>query len=152
MKQAALAVRRSSLQFVGVLVSTGTLVTAFAACAAAPVDDDPGGAVSETNKAETAESSSVLPPSNPPKQQTDAGTAPKKDSGTAQKDASAPPAQDSGTSGSGTGGSCDPNDFVYMIKAFDEASKSSPRTCGAAGGTCKSTECCFDAYGVCVDL
>lgn len=150
MRQLALVSRRSSLKVTAVLAASA-VVALLAACAQSPVDDDQGGATAETNKAEPEESAR-LPPSNPPASQSDAGSDPKpaKDAGTTQpKDASTPPPADSGSGG--TGGSCDPNDAAYLIKALAEINKSTPRTCGLLGGTCKASECCFDVYGVCVD-
>ena len=125
------------------------------ACAEAPVDDTAPAAES-TNKTEPEQSSSKLPPpSNPPSEPKDAGTSASNgtnDAGTTPKDAgtSPPPtSNDAGTTGTST--SCDPNNSTYALKAFAELNKSSPRTCGSMGGTCTSTECCFDLYGVCVD-
>lgn len=126
------------------------------ACAEAPVDDN-GPAAESTNKTEPEQSSAKLPPaSNPPSDPKDAGTSTSdgtKDAGTAApQDAGSSPSpstNDAGTTGTST--SCDPNNSTYAIKAFAELNKSSPRTCGSMGGTCTSTECCFDIYGVCVD-
>ncbi len=151
MRQLALVSRRSSLKVTAVLAASA-VVALLAACAQSPVDDDQGGATAETNKAEPEGESARLPPSNPPASQSDAGSDPKpaKDAGSTQpKDASTPPPADSGSGG--TGGSCDPNDATYLIKALAEINKSTPRTCGLMGGTCKASECCFDVYGVCVD-
>lgn len=151
MQKAAVVARRSSLHVAFALVGAGALVTALAACAAAPVDDDLGGTVSETNKAETEGNSTTLPPSNPPAPKPDAGSGSTKDSGTTQqKDSSAPPPQDSG-SGTGTSTSCDPGDPLNLVKALDELNKATPRTCGIMGGSCQPSECCFDVYGVCID-
>lgn len=146
-------VRRPSLSLSIAALGAGALVAALAACAASPVDDDPGGVVAETNGTEGEGKSTVLPPSNPPASSDDAGSAtPPKDAG------STPPKKDSGTStppadagSTGTGGSCDPNDPLMLVKALAEVGSSSPRTCGIMGGSCQASECCFDVYGVCVD-
>lgn len=164
MRQLPLLLGHTSLKIAG-LIAGGALIAAFAACAEAPVDDDPGGVRSESNKAEPEQESQKLPPSNPPaqQQQSDAGTkdsgTPKSDSGTSSSSggsssggSSSGGSSSGGSSSGGTGGSCDPNDFTMLIKAVDELNKTSPRTCGSMGGSCAATECCFDIYGVCVDL
>lgn len=154
MRQLALDSRRPSLKLSAVLLGAGAVVALLAACAQSPVDDDLGGPTSTTNKAEPEDNSARLPPSNPPAPQTDAGSdakAPTKDAGTTQqKDASTTPPPDAGNTG--TGGSCDPNNATYLVKALAEVNKTTPRTCGLMGGSCKASECCFDVYGVCVDL
>lgn len=153
MRNPAPVSRRPSLKLAA-FVGASALVAVLAACAASPVDDDLGTPASDTNKAEPEGESARLPPSNPPAQPpADAGSDAKtatKDSGTTPpKDASTPP-PDAGNTG--TGGSCDPSDPLFVVKALAEINKSTPRTCGLLGGSCKASECCFDAYGVCVDL
>lgn len=153
MRQPALVSRRPSLHLTAALLGAGAVVAVLAACAQSPVDEDLGGPTADTNKAEPDENSARLPPSNPPASQTDAGADAKstaKDSGTTQKDSSTTPPPDAGNTG--TGGSCDPNNAGYLVKALAEINASTPRTCGLMGGTCKASECCFDVYGVCVDL
>jgi hypothetical protein len=164
----------SSLKLLG-LVSGFALLGVIAACAEAPVDEDPGGLTSNVNKAEPEHESQTLPASNPPapkQETTDAGAA--KDSGTSSSSggstssssggsssgstsssggsSSGSTSSSSGSSSGGTGAVCDPNDPLYLIKAFDELNKPTPKTCGLMGGTCGAGECCFDAYGVCVAL
>lgn len=158
--------RKAVLELSGVLLSA-----VIAACAQAPVDDDPGGATQATAKTDPEENSAKLPASNPPAPK-DAGTT-SHDSGTSTSSSSSGGSSSGGSSsggsssggsssggsssggsssGSSGGGSCDPNNALYLIEALDEINKTSPRTCGIAGGSCKSAECCFDVYGVCVDL
>lgn len=169
MRHSLLSSGGSSLKLVA-LASGFALVGVMAACAEAPVDEDPGGITSNVNKAEPEHESQTLPPSNPPApkvEDTDAG----KDSGKGGSTSSSSSGGSSsgstssssggsssggstsssgGSSSGGTGAVCDPNDPLYLIKAFDELNKASPKTCGMMGGTCSAGECCFDAYGVCV--
>lgn len=169
MRQSLSSPGRSNLELL-VIASGFALVGVMAACAEAPVDEDPGGTTSQVNKAEPEHESQTLPPSNPPApkaEETDAG----KDSGKSSTSSSSSGGSSSGGSSSGgssgastsssggstssSGGSgavCDPNDPLYLIKAFDELNKPSPKTCGLMGGTCGAGECCFDVYGVCVAL
>lgn len=166
MRQQSLFSGGSSLKLIG-LASAFSVVAVLAACAEAPVDEDPGGQTSQVNKAEPTHESQTLPPSNPPaaKEETDAGAT--KDSGKTSSSSSSGGSSSGGSSSGGsssggsssggsssgsTGAACDPNDPLYLIKAIDELGKPTPRTCGAMGGTCAATECCFDVYGVCVDL
>ena len=65
MSQSLLSSGGSSLKLIG-LVSAFSVVAVLAACAEAPVDEDPGGTVSNVNKAEPEGESQKLPPSTPP--------------------------------------------------------------------------------------
>jgi hypothetical protein len=174
MGQSLLSSGGSSLKLLGVTAGFA-LVAVMAACAEAPVDEDPGGLTSNVNKAEPEHESQTLPPSNPaaPKDETpDAGST--KDSGTSTSSSggsssggsssgstsSSSGGSSSGSTSSSSGGSssgstgavCDPNDPLYLIKAFDELNKPTPKTCGLMGGSCGAGECCFDVYGVCVAM
>lgn len=159
----------SSLKLLG-LASGFALLGIVAACAEAPVDDDAGGTTSNVNKAEPEGESQTLPPSNPPapKKETDAGADSGKSStssssggsssgstsssgGSSSGGSSGTSTSSGGSSSGGTGAACDMNDPLNLVKALDELNKTTPRTCGLSGGTCKSTECCFDIYGVCID-
>jgi hypothetical protein len=163
----------SSLKLLG-LVSAFSVVAVLAACAEAPVDDDPaGGTTSNVNKVEPeGESQKLPPPSNPPaekKEEKDAGTTSSSSGGSSSGSTSSSGGSSSGSTsssggsssgstsssgGSSSGGSaatCDPNDPLNLILALDELNKTSPRTCGLMGGSCASGECCFDIYGVCID-
>ena len=171
MRQLSLFSGGSSLTLVA-LVSGFGLVAAVAACAEAPVDEDPGGVTSETKKAEPEHESQTLPPSNPPaaKEETkDAGTSSSTSSSSGGSSGSSTSSSSGGSSGGstsssggssggstsssgGTGLACDMNDPLNLIKAIDELGKTAPRTCGLSGGSCAAGECCFDVYGVCIDL
>src|SRR5687768_264957 len=168
MRQSLLSSGGSSLKLLG-LVSGFAVMAVLAACAEAPVDEDPGGTTSNVNKAEPEHESQTLPPSNPP--------APKKEepkstsssggssSGTTSSSggsssgstsssggsSSGSTSSSGGSSSGGTSTTCDPNDPINLFLAMDEMSKPTPRTCGAMGGTCAASECCFDIYGVCID-
>jgi hypothetical protein len=167
MRQSLLSSGGSSLKLVG-LVAAFSLVGVVAACAEAPVDEDPGGATSNVNKAEPEQESQKLPPSNPPapkKETPDAGTSSSGGSssgGTSTSSSSGGSSSgstsssggstsSSGGSSGGTGATCDPNDPINLILALDELNKPTPRTCGLMGGSCAAGECCFDVYGVCID-
>ena len=147
MSQSLLSSGGSSLKLIG-LVSAFSVVAVLAACAEAPVDEDPGGTTSNVNKAEPEGESQKLPPSNPPaaKQET-------KDAGTSSSGGSSSGSTSSsgGSSSGGSSATCDPNDPLNLIKALDELNKPTPRTCGLMGGSCAAGECCFDVYGVCLD-
>jgi hypothetical protein len=167
MRQSLLSSGGSSLKLLG-LVSGFAVIAVLAACAEAPVDEDPGGTTSNVNKAEPEHESQTLPPSNPPAPKAEpkeAGTSSSGGSssggsssgGTSSSGGSSSGGSSSGGSSSGgssSGGSsasCDMNDPLNLILAVDELNKTSPRTCGTMGGSCASGECCFDIYGVCID-
>jgi hypothetical protein len=161
MRQSLLSSGGSSLKLLG-LVSGFAVVAVLAACADAPVDEDPGGTTSHVNKAEPEHESQTLPPSNPP-------AAPKeepKEAGTSSSGGSSSGGSTSSSGGSSSGGStsssggsssggssasCDMNNPLNLLLAIDELGKTSPRTCGTMGGSCAAAECCFDIYGVCID-
>lgn len=162
MRQSLLSSGGSSLKLLG-LVSGFAVIAVLAACAEAPVDEDPGGTTSNVNKAEPEGESQKLPPSNPP-----APKAEPKEAGTSSSGGSSSGSTSSGGSSSGgsssgstsssggssSGGSsaaCDMNDPLNLLLAVDELNKTSPRTCGTMGGSCAAGECCFDIYGVCID-
>ena len=171
MRQSLLSSGGSSLKLLG-LVSGFAVVALVAACAEAPVDEDPGGTTSNVNKAEPEHESQTLPPSNPaaPKKEepkstsssggsSSGGTSTSSSGGSSSGSTSSSGGSSSGASTSSSGGSssggtstsCDMNDPLNLILAMDELGKTSPRTCGTMGGTCAAAECCFDIYGVCID-
>jgi hypothetical protein len=169
MRQSLLSSGGSSLKLLG-LASAFSLVALIAACAEAPVDEDPGGTTSNVNKAEPEGESQKLPPSNPPapKQETkDAGstsssggsssggsTSSSSSGGSSSGSTSSSGGSTSSSGGSssgGTGAVCDMNDPLNLVLALDELNKATPRTCGLMGGSCAAAECCFDVYGVCID-
>jgi hypothetical protein len=165
MRQSLLSSGGSSLKLLG-LVSGFAVVAVLAACADAPVDEDPGGATSQVNKAEPEHESQTLPPSNPPaapkEEPKEAGTSSSggsssgstSSSGGSSSGGSTSSSGGSSSGGSSSGGSsaaCDMNNPLNLILAFDELGKTSPRTCGTRGGSCAAAECCFDIYGVCID-
>jgi hypothetical protein len=125
------------------LMSLTALAIAIGACATAPVDDDLSGLTQDQSPAtpEEENSGAKLPPSSQPKDDTpvtDAGTdakAPAKDASPPAQDASTPPTD----SGSTTGGDCDMNNPLYMIKF---AATSNPTPC-----PCSASECCFMTLG-----
>lgn len=173
MRHTLLSSGGSSLKLL-VLASGFALVGVMAACAEAPVDEDPGGQTSNVNKAEPEHESQTLPPSNPPAAKVEETEDAGKDSGASSTSSSSSGGSSSGSTSSssggsssgastsssggstsssgGTGASCDPNDPLYIIKAIDELNKASPKTCGLMGGTCGAGDCCFDVYGVCVGI
>ena len=171
MSQSLLSSGGSSLKLIG-LVSAFSVVAVLAACAEAPVDEDPGGATANVNKAEPEQESQKLPPSNPPApkpEAKDAGTSSSGGSSSGGTSTSSSGGSSSGGSTSSSGGSssggsssggsssggtstaCDMNDPLNLILAVDELNKPTPRTCGTMGGSCAAAECCFDIYGVCID-
>jgi hypothetical protein len=136
-----------------VLLSAAFLVAACAQSVTTGADDSPINAA-QPNDPQQDSGVSTTPSTQNQKDsgtsaQNDSGSQPPKDSGAPPLDAMpdvGPPPADASTGG---GGICNLNDPLYAGKAIIEINKSSPRQC--ANG-CKSNECCFWVYQVCVDL
>ena len=112
------------------------------ACATAPMDDDFGDLTQEQNPAQPDDQppSAKLPPPSQSSGATDAGTdatnnPPPNDASAPPKDASTPPPDSGSPPPPSTGGDCDPNDPLYIIKFIAEAN---PSMC-----PCSASHCCY---------